>query len=117
MATAELSPVTHVSSGYLCSAAYKDSSSASAAGDVLGSKEASWRSMEMEIESLLSRLEDVNDKMSNHCSSSGTSTGSSGNSSTGMAGGSPPRDEPTASMSQKLGRHRDILLRFHQVRS
>ncbi|KAL5718269.1 Golgi SNAP receptor complex member 1-2 [Ranunculus cassubicifolius] len=52
----------------------------------------SWKSMEMEIESLLEKLQDTNDSMS-RCAASAT---------------------PTTSISQKLARHRDILHEFIQ---
>lgn len=53
----------------------------------------SWKSMEMEIQSLLEKLLDVNDAMS-RCAASAT---------------------PTTSVTQKLARHRDILHEFAQV--
>lgn len=53
----------------------------------------SWKSVEMEIESLLEKLLDINDSMS-RCAASAS---------------------PTASVSQKLARHRDILHEFTQV--
>ncbi|KMZ76435.1 Golgi SNAP receptor complex member 1-2 [Zostera marina] len=52
----------------------------------------SWKSVEMEIESLLEKLLDINDSMS-RCAASAS---------------------PTASVSQKLARHRDILHEFTQ---
>ncbi|KAF9600823.1 hypothetical protein IFM89_013058 [Coptis chinensis] len=52
----------------------------------------SWKSMEMEIESLLEKLQDTNDSMS-RCAASAT---------------------PTTSISHKLARHRDILHEFIQ---
>ncbi|OAY75442.1 Golgi SNAP receptor complex member 1-2 [Ananas comosus] len=52
----------------------------------------SWKSMEMEIQSLLEKLLDVNDAMS-RCAASAT---------------------PTTSVTQKLARHRDILHEFAQ---
>ncbi|KAK3019559.1 hypothetical protein RJ639_004400, partial [Escallonia herrerae] len=52
----------------------------------------SWKSMEMEIESLLEKLLDVNDSMS-RCAASAA---------------------PTTSVTQKLARHRDILHEFTQ---
>ncbi|GAQ88665.1 SNARE protein [Klebsormidium nitens] len=52
----------------------------------------SWKSMEMEIESLLTRLLDINESMS-HCVAAATST---------------------ASLAQKLARHREILHDFSQ---
>lgn len=58
---------------------------------VVGSSR-SWKSMEMEIESLLERLQDINDSMS-RCAASAT---------------------PATSISQKLARHRDILHEFIQ---
>ncbi|KAI3743783.1 hypothetical protein L1987_56849 [Smallanthus sonchifolius] len=53
----------------------------------------SWKSMEMEIQSLLEKLLDVNDSMS-RCAASAT---------------------PTTSVTQKLARHRDILHEFSQM--
>ncbi|XP_050944201.1 Golgi SNAP receptor complex member 1-2 isoform X2 [Cucumis melo] len=52
----------------------------------------SWKSMEMEIQSLLEKLLDVNDSMS-RCAASAT---------------------PATSINQKLARHRDILHEFTQ---
>ncbi|KAM7476313.1 hypothetical protein LguiB_023556 [Lonicera macranthoides] len=52
----------------------------------------SWKSMEMEIQSLLEKLLDVNDSMS-RCAASAS---------------------PTTSVTQKLARHRDILHEFTQ---
>ncbi|CAH1416124.1 unnamed protein product [Lactuca virosa] len=52
----------------------------------------SWKSMEMEIQSLLEKLLDVNDSMS-RCAASAA---------------------PTTSVTQKLARHRDILHEFSQ---
>ncbi|KAL2460822.1 Golgi SNAP receptor complex member 1-2 [Abeliophyllum distichum] len=52
----------------------------------------SWKSMEMEIESLLEKLLDINDAMS-RCAASAV---------------------PTTSVTQKLARHRDILHEFTQ---
>lgn len=52
----------------------------------------SWKSMEMEIQSLLEKLLDTNDAMS-HCAASAM---------------------PTNSVTQKLARHRDILHEFTQ---
>ncbi|KAM7508772.1 hypothetical protein LguiA_019225 [Lonicera macranthoides] len=52
----------------------------------------SWKSMEMEIQSLLEKLLDVNDSMS-RCAASAA---------------------PTTSVTQKLARHRDILHEFTQ---
>ncbi|KAF6133902.1 hypothetical protein GIB67_040666 [Kingdonia uniflora] len=52
----------------------------------------SWKSMEMEIQSLLEKLQDTNDSMS-RCAASAT---------------------PTTSVTQKLARHRDILHEFIQ---
>lgn len=57
-----------------------------------GSPGRSWKSMEMEIQSLLEKLLDVNESMS-RCAGSAA---------------------PTASVSQKLARHRDILHEFTQ---
>lgn len=53
----------------------------------------SWKSMEMEIQSLLEKLLDVNDSMS-RCAASAS---------------------PATSVNQKLARHRDILHEFTQV--
>ncbi|RWW27322.1 hypothetical protein BHE74_00054569 [Ensete ventricosum] len=53
----------------------------------------SWKSMEMEIQSLLEKLLDVNDAMS-RCAASAA---------------------PTTAINQKLARHRDILHEFTQV--
>ena len=53
----------------------------------------SWKSMEMEIQSLLEKLLDINDSMS-RCAASAAST---------------------TSVTQKLARHRDILHEFTQV--
>lgn len=55
----------------------------------------SWKSMEMEIQSLLEKLLDTNDSMS-RCAASAA---------------------PTTSVTQKLARHRDILHEFTQVYS
>ncbi|XP_050204006.1 Golgi SNAP receptor complex member 1-2 [Mercurialis annua] len=52
----------------------------------------SWKSMEMEIQSLLEKLLDINDSMS-RCAASAA---------------------PTTSVTQKLARHRDILHEFTQ---
>ncbi|PRQ57538.1 putative golgi SNAP receptor complex, subunit 1 [Rosa chinensis] len=52
----------------------------------------SWKSMEMEIQSLLEKLLDINDSMS-RCAASAT---------------------PATSVTQKLARHRDILHEFTQ---
>lgn len=53
----------------------------------------SWKSMEMEIQSLLEKLLDINDSMS-RCAASAT---------------------PATSVTQKLARHRDILHEYTQV--
>ncbi|XP_075510883.1 Golgi SNAP receptor complex member 1-2-like isoform X5 [Primulina tabacum] len=53
----------------------------------------SWKSAEMEIQSLLEKLLDINDSMS-RCAASAT---------------------PTTSVNQKLARHRDILHEFTQI--
>ena len=53
----------------------------------------SWKSMEMEIQSLLEKLLDVNDSMS-RCAAFAA---------------------PATSINQKLARHRDILHEFTQV--
>nr|ACU15784.1 unknown [Glycine max] len=52
----------------------------------------SWKSMEMEIQSLLEKLLDINDSMSRCAASAG----------------------PATSVTQKLARHRDILHEFTQ---
>ncbi|CAN1345927.1 Golgi SNAP receptor complex member 1-2 [Linum perenne] len=52
----------------------------------------SWKSMDMEIQSLLEKLLDINDSMS-RCAASAA---------------------PTTSVTQKLARHRDILHEFTQ---
>ncbi|XP_078178523.1 golgi snare 12 [Carex rostrata] len=52
----------------------------------------SWKSMEMEIQSLLEKLQDINDAMSRCAATSA----------------------PTTSVTQKLARHRDILHEFSQ---
>ncbi|MED6122651.1 Golgi SNAP receptor complex member 1-2 [Stylosanthes scabra] len=65
---------------------YVDASSPS-----LGSSR-SWKSMEMEIQSLLEKLLDINDSMSRCAASAG----------------------PATSVTQKLARHRDILHEFTQ---
>ncbi|KAK2978811.1 hypothetical protein RJ640_006773, partial [Escallonia rubra] len=62
-------------------------------GKLGASTSRSWKSMEMEIESLLEKLLDVNDSMS-RCAASAA---------------------PTTSVTQKLARHRDILHEFTQV--
>ncbi|CAN4111785.1 unnamed protein product [Withania somnifera] len=62
-----------------------------AGSPTLGSSR-SWKSMEMEIQSLLEKLLDVNDSMS-RCAASAA---------------------PTTSVTQKLARHRDILHEFTQ---
>ncbi|KAL6888588.1 hypothetical protein ACP4OV_009614 [Aristida adscensionis] len=72
-------------------------SSSSAAGAASGAASptadrSSWKSMEFEIQSLLAKLQDVNDAMS-RCAAS---------------------TAPAASVSQKLARHRDILHEFTQ---
>lgn len=54
----------------------------------------SWKSMEMEIQSLLEKLLAINDSMS-RCAASASAT---------------------TSVTQKLARHRDILHEFTQVR-
>ncbi|WVZ16391.1 hypothetical protein V8G54_009373 [Vigna mungo] len=53
----------------------------------------SWKSMEMEIQSLLEKLLDINDSMSRCAASAG----------------------PATSVTQKLARHRDILHEFTQL--
>lgn len=53
----------------------------------------SWKSMEMEIQSLLEKLVDINDSMSRFAASA----------------------TPATSVTQKLARHRDILHEFTQV--
>lgn len=64
---------------------------AESASPSLGSSR-SWKSMEMEIQSLLEKLLDINDSMSRCASAS-----------------------QTTSTTQKLARHRDILHEFTQV--
>nr|KYP46477.1 hypothetical protein KK1_031933 [Cajanus cajan] len=59
----------------------------------IGSSSRSWKSMEMEIQSLLEKLLDINDSMSRCAASAG----------------------PATSVTQKLARHRDILHEFTQV--
>uniref|UniRef100_A0A1D1Y6L5 Golgi SNAP receptor complex member 1 n=1 Tax=Anthurium amnicola TaxID=1678845 RepID=A0A1D1Y6L5_9ARAE len=68
---------------------------AGAAGDQLHGSAQQWRSVEMEIESLLEKLGDVNDAMS-RCAAAAASP------------------SPTLSVAQKLTRHRDILHEFDQ---
>lgn len=63
-----------------------------AGSPTLGSSR-SWKSMEMEIQSLLEKLLDINDSMSRCAASAG----------------------PATSVTQKLARHRDILHEFTQV--
>jgi len=76
--------------------AARSSSSASASGAASPTADrSSWKSMEFEIQSLLGKLQDVNDAMSRCAASSATTT----------------------SVSQKLARHRDILHEFTQVPS
>ncbi|XP_020235881.1 Golgi SNAP receptor complex member 1-2 [Cajanus cajan] len=58
----------------------------------IGSSSRSWKSMEMEIQSLLEKLLDINDSMSRCAASAG----------------------PATSVTQKLARHRDILHEFTQ---
>ncbi|KAK4411263.1 Golgi SNAP receptor complex member 1-2 [Sesamum angolense] len=62
-----------------------------AGSPTLGSSR-SWKSMEMEIQSLLEKLLDINDSMSRCAASAG----------------------PATSVTQKLARHRDILHEFTQ---
>lgn len=71
----------------LCFPGYADAGS-----PPLGSSR-SWKSTEMEIQSLLEKLLDINDSMS-RCAASAV---------------------PTTSVTQKLARHRDILHEFNQV--
>ncbi|XP_035548427.1 Golgi SNAP receptor complex member 1-2-like [Juglans regia] len=71
---------------YILKSGYVDSGSPS-----VGSSR-SWKSMEMEIQSLLEKLLDINDAMS-RCAASAA---------------------PATSVTQKLARHRDILLEFTQ---
>lgn len=73
--------------------AARSSSAADAASASSPSERSSWKSMEFEIQSLLDKLQDVNDAMS-RCAAS---------------------TAPTTSVSQKLARHRDILHEFAQV--
>ncbi|CAI9769529.1 unnamed protein product [Fraxinus pennsylvanica] len=63
------------------------------AGSPTAGSSRSWKSMEMEIQSLLEKLVDVNDAMS-RCAASVA---------------------PTTSVTQKLARHRDILHEFTQI--
>jgi len=79
-------------SSYARLAARSSSSSASGAASPTADR-SSWKSMEFEIQSLLGKLQDVNDAMS-RCAAS---------------------TAPTTSVSQKLARHRDILHEFTQV--
>uniref|UniRef100_A0A0E0G0H7 Golgi SNAP receptor complex member 1 n=1 Tax=Oryza nivara TaxID=4536 RepID=A0A0E0G0H7_ORYNI len=72
--------------------AARSSSAADAASASSPSERSSWKSMEFEIQSLLDKLQDVNDAMS-RCAAS---------------------TAPTTSVSQKLARHRDILHEFAQ---
>lgn len=58
-----------------------------------GSPGGSWKSMEIEIQSSLEKLLDINDSMS-RCAASAA---------------------PTISVTQKLARHRDILHEYTQV--
>jgi len=71
--------------------AARSSSAASGAASPTADR-SSWKSMEFEIQSLLGKLQDVNDAMS-RCAAS---------------------TAPTTSVSQKLARHRDILHEFTQ---
>eukprot|EP01018_Ginkgo_biloba_P035805 Gb_02261 [translate_table: standard] len=73
------------------SAGYADAGSST---DVIAG-DRSWKSMEMEIQSLLEKLLDTNDAMS-RCAAAAT---------------------PTTSVTQKLARHRDILHEFTQARN
>ncbi|KAG8058004.1 hypothetical protein GUJ93_ZPchr0002g23592 [Zizania palustris] len=77
-------------SSYARLASRTSASSAPAAASP--SERSSWKSMELEIQSLLDKLQDVNDGMS-RCAASTAST---------------------TSVSQKLARHRDILHEFAQ---
>jgi len=79
-------------SSYARLAARSSSSSASGAASPTADR-SSWKSTEFEIQSLLGKLQDVNDAMS-RCAAS---------------------TAPTTSVSQKLARHRDILHEFTQV--
>ncbi|CAO2206928.1 unnamed protein product [Urochloa humidicola] len=80
-------------SSYARLAARSSSSSASPSGAASPTADrSSWKSMEFEIQSLLGKLQDVNDAMS-RCAAS---------------------TAPTTSVSQKLARHRDILHEFTQ---
>lgn len=72
---------------YILESGYVDAGSPS-----VGSSR-SWKSMEMEIQSLLEKLLDINDSMS-QCAASAA---------------------PATSVTQKLARHRDILHEFTQV--
>jgi Golgi SNAP receptor complex protein 1 len=76
--------------------AARSSSAAAASGAASPTADrSSWKSMEFEIQSLLGKLQDVNDAMSRCAASCATTT----------------------SVSQKLARHRDILHEFTQVPS
>lgn len=74
--------------GRLAHGGYTDTGSST---DVIAG-DRSWKSMEMEIQSLLEKLLDINDAMS-RCAATAT---------------------PTTSVTQKLARHRDILHEFTQ---
>uniref|UniRef100_A0A0D6R6P4 Golgi SNAP receptor complex member 1 n=1 Tax=Araucaria cunninghamii TaxID=56994 RepID=A0A0D6R6P4_ARACU len=74
--------------GRLAHGAYPDAGSST---DVIAG-DRSWKSMEMEIQSLLEKLLDINDAMS-RCAAAATAT---------------------TSVTQKLARHRDILHEFTQ---
>ncbi|XXG43113.1 hypothetical protein AAC387_Pa01g3224 [Persea americana] len=82
----KLSSYAKIGSRFTQAGAYADTGS-----PTVGSSR-SWQSMEMEIQSLLEKLLDINDAMS-RCAASAT---------------------PTTSVAQKLARHRDILHEFTQ---
>jgi Golgi SNAP receptor complex protein 1 len=82
-------------SSYARLAARSSSSSSSSGAASPTADRSSWKSMEFEIQSLLGKLQDVNDAMS-RCAAS---------------------TAPTTTVSQKLARHRDILHEFTQVSS
>lgn len=80
-------------SSYARLAARSSSASASASAASPTADRSSWKSTELEIQALLDKLQDVNDAMS-RCAA--------------------PAAPATASVSQKLARHRDILHEFTQ---
>ncbi|XP_044951184.1 Golgi SNAP receptor complex member 1-2 isoform X2 [Hordeum vulgare subsp. vulgare] len=80
-------------SSYARLAARSSSASASASAASPTADRSSWKSTELEIQALLDKLQDVNDAMS-RCAA--------------------PAAPSTASVTQKLARHRDILHEFTQ---